>query len=650
MRTAVKLQTIPIWPLDQVRHFLVHPTLGDDANAGYVDADVDAVGIVTTGRPVKTLEKVLSIIPQDGNGRAAILHIANDDFESGTHFTESLDLSGLSGYRYFLKRAWTAWLDQELYPCWSFRDRDIAGARIAMVGPNTDGSFTVATTGSTDSILTLTVATGGAAFATDAATLYRIRFSGNVTAGALNMRSGVYKSYVDTLELIRNIRDRDGNSLSPVAGDTFWIERPGVAVDGYKEGEIVALSSDTLLNPSYLNITCGIDWSSSVFENTLIGSLGGALYSFCSQSYANPEYEWPCLPRFNSNLQFNSTYFGPVGSATPTFGGTENSYGPTYFAGNINWTTLNYIRWDSFFGARLPPTGTVHGEFGVWGRVLEAESGCVFLGGISMGFNVLALNKNNVWEYTSRKKRFVRVCEVGQGFWRGELLRVILHSIYLDDAVLKFADASYTLPGTIVWMTDIIGGATVNAVASGKKVGIYCRGPSGWAFQFGNQVGNLVPTATGVDGDILLYNFEDWTKTLSYAEVKLSPFKDLAGNTWLVSNGNAGTGSPRVGALLTNADVVITPGTDKRSLYMLPNCLTANHQAAVSPADMLPFQTALIRIRDLSANTYAVVNGGPLAGTLFTKPASPGATIDVRVRLNAAGTDIEMVSAEYEDA
>jgi hypothetical protein len=374
------------------------------------------------------------------------------------------------------------------------------------------------------------------------------------------------------------------------------------------------------------------------------------LYSFCSQSYANGEFEYPCMSRFGANIQFSEVYFGPEGTSAATFDNGEHSYGPTWFAGNIYWTTVNYTRWDSFFGSRRPPVSLAHGSLGIYGCTLEAESGCVFLGGLSIGFNVIGLDKDNTFEYTSRKKRIVNVLEISNGFWRGKPCSVFLQSIDLDDAVLKFGSSnSVEPPNVLVSLIDIVGGATVNASASGKKVGLFCRSSAGWVFQLGTQNGSYVPTATGIDGDILLYNFGDWSKTLSYATVARASFTDLAGNLWRIATGNANTGNPRAGTLLTNANVVIAPGTDKCALYTLPQVLTANHQVTIDPTAMLAKQETIIRVRDLSANTYAVIDGGPGGVTLFTKPASPGAVIDVHVQLNAAGTNIELSKVTYED-
>jgi hypothetical protein len=83
-------------------------------------------------------------------------------------------------------------------------------------------------------------------------------------------------------------------------------------------------------------------------------------------------------------------------------------------------------------------------------------------------------------------------------------------------------------------------------------------------------------------------------------------------------------------------------------LYVLPSgILTANHQVTVQVTSMIVGQAVCIRRRDRSANTYAVINGGPGAGTLITTPASPSATIDVWVKFD--GTNMVLDRTEYKD-
>jgi hypothetical protein len=81
----------------------------------------------------------------------------------------------------------------------------------------------------------------------------------------------------------------------------------------------------------------------------------------------------------------------------------------------------------------------------------------------------------------------------------------------------------------------------------------------------------------------------------------------------------------KAGTALTNADVSHAPASDAASLYVLPTTtLTGNHTLTLattgSPATGLV--VTVIR-RDLTAHTYAVINGGVGAGTLLTFASAP---------------------------
>ena len=87
----------------------------------------------------------------------------------------------------------------------------------------------------------------------------------------------------------------------------------------------------------------------------------------------------------------------------------------------------------------------------------------------------------------------------------------------------------------------------------------------------------------------------------------------------------AGTVAPIQAALLTDASPTVSPGTDAASQYTLPAAtLTANRTLTLgtggSPATNLVVQ--IIR-RDLTAHTFAIVNGGGGGGTLLTFASGP---------------------------
>lgn len=625
-----------MWPLTDVRHFLVDPVNGDDANIGYVDAPLAAISIVTTGKAVKTIARHLSIVPRVGNGRLAICHFACNDHVLGSTFAERLDYTGFGVYSYLVKRAWTAWLDQALYPCWSARDRDINGAKIALAGPNPDGSWTVNTIDHTI-VLKLTVVAGGAALANDAATLYRVRFSGNVTPAIADMRAGIYRSRVDTIELTMDPINGAFVTGVPAAGDTFWIEKAGVAVTAFSDAD----------GPIQTNVTAGFEITGGSSTSLILGAVTHRpIYSFLHQSTAGGNtVSLRCF--YNSEAAFSSGY------TTPT-GGFVAVYGPTRFVGYATFAYMSYLTWDPNFGSVADPGSEVnHGQFVVQTTKLISSSG-VFLGGVSAYIDggIIGSNSSPTSESYSRMMRMVRVLSLEPGPAGMLESQIKVAGIWFDDAVFKLGDAQYSFVGVNLRAYDLTGGPTVNAAngSTGLKTGIYCRNISHWNIVLGGDDGTRAPTITGINGDILLSNVgAGWVHFLSYTDLAKADFTDLTGSNWSLGNRIATVGNPRAGSKLTNADVIIAPGTDKCSLYELPSgTLTGNHQVTVQVTSMLAGQVVCIRIRDVSANTYAVINGGPGAGTLFTKPASPGAVIDVWVKFD--GANMVLDKSVYKDA
>src|SRR6185369_11020277 len=94
---------------------------------------------------VKTLLKVRELIPAYGNGRRLVLLIkpraSGATYRNAANTAdEGIDLSGVSGYSYFLTRG------SDLTN--STADRITLGGMQAVAGPNGDGSYTVAGGGS----------------------------------------------------------------------------------------------------------------------------------------------------------------------------------------------------------------------------------------------------------------------------------------------------------------------------------------------------------------------------------------------------------------------------------------------------------------------------------------------------------------------
>jgi hypothetical protein len=556
------------WGLDVIRHFVIDSVNGLDTNVGYVDAPLGAVSINTVGVPVRSQAKLMSLIPRAGAGRLAIIHFANNDFSTGEVYPDMFDQSGIGGYGYFLKRGWSAWLDQSLYPCWSYRDRDISGARIALPGPNPDGSWTVNTV-DVVGILKMTNLAGGAALADDAATLFRVRFSGNVTAGMRDMRAPIYKSYADTIELEQDPTDRDWNVLIPVAGDTFWIECPGVRLTGgYRETNGAFGAIETIDNhdlPGAANITVGLDFASSGSGTIWLGSVHPSCrYVWCMQGAVSTNTYLVSASNAQAILSFQDGYSTP-GSTTD-----ESTWSPTRFAAKVAIRCKELV-WGTGFGCTYPPGAEVnHGTFGAAVDRITAEWGGVFLGGLSLAAKSGVIGNYTLNESFTRIMRIVRVLETASGLYNsivgGELT---VSGVFLDDAILKLGDSTDVPVGMNVLIANLIGGPTVNAQcgATGKKTAIFCRAIAADCIQIGFQNGTGVPTATGIDGDVYLYldgNIVPYTDLVKGAI-------DSTGTRWFQARSMYGKyygAAPPVAGTYRVGDVFITTTPTSGNPYM----------------------------------------------------------------------------------
>jgi hypothetical protein len=100
------------------------------------------------------------------------------------------------------------------------------------------------------------------------------------------------------------------------------------------------------------------------------------------------------------------------------------------------------------------------------------------------------------------------------------------------------------------------------------------------------------------------------------------------------------------GVNLVDGNAVVSPGNDKASEYVLPAAtLTANRNVTLQTSSAVTGQLVRIVRKDLTANTYAVINGGTNGGTLFTFGASPTGVQAVTAYYN--GVDWVFVGFEY---
>jgi hypothetical protein len=631
---------IATWDPNVVRHFFVNQSTGSDSNRGWLDAATSAASVDPTGLPVQTLAKLRQIVPRGGCGRLAIIHIANVDHSAGTQYAETLDLTGFGGYQYFLKRAWTAWLVGAGSECWGQLDRDIAGARVAIAGPNPDSTFTVAT--ATDVHpntgqpvpLYMTVAAGGASLASEASTLYRVRFTGNVTVELAGMRACVGASGVDYLQCTDPAQDNNFDTATPAPGDTFWIERPGVTIDRYLETtgptSLVAINFGAVS----ANLTVGLSFLGTQTVPSRIGSSTTSVwYSFCESPSTTDRVVIASGPM--GQLDFTASWRNPLGGAELSFCGFR-------FAGGFTAAGLLRATWCTQSGCVKPPGAEKsHGNFSMGGIDIYGTGG-IFLGGLTLNAQRALVGNNSDDEFYDMFTRIVRVFEIIHATASAPA-NVELYGIDLDNAVLKIGDAQPQRAGLMLQVGTVRGGPTGADCIS--TTGIYVRAAAKATIMLASpNVGGSL-TLTGAGGDI-----SNNGSILTYAQLAQQDLVDTQGNHWIGATDVASAGHPRAGSSLTNSDSTIAPGTDKRSLYILPPVLTANHQVTVDPTSMAPKQVVCLRLRDLSANTYAIIDGGPGTPVLYTRPASPGVVIDAWVKLNDAGTNVVLDEVVYKDA
>jgi len=255
------------WPLTTsgspaVRYFCVDGTSGNDLRRGYVDAAAGATLTTCSSVAVKTIAAALARIPRFGNGRSAVMLLT-----PGT-YAEFLDFTGVSGYRYLLRRG------SDLTN--STADRLTVGGVVAVAGPNGDSSFTVAGGGTTS---TFSVAAGSLG-ATDADVGWRWRFAANTSTAALqNVSCFINANSASAITCGANL------GTAPSAGDTGFVEKPGVIVAAYAEAAgppaiDLAPSTATFITQTVMQ-AAGIAVSGTgtgAFSMGAVGSL--AQYSF----------------------------------------------------------------------------------------------------------------------------------------------------------------------------------------------------------------------------------------------------------------------------------------------------------------------------------------------------------------------------------
>jgi hypothetical protein len=206
-----------------VRFFAVDTAAGNDANAGFSDASQAAAGLVA----LKTIAKLLQILPKLGNGRSARVAIKAGNYASDA----TVPLTGYTGYKALLVIGTdTVASASSVAFAGDANDTLCAGMTTATgmnaAGYNPTAYSSTGADGGTPTI-TLQVAGGGApGFAAPPARPFgaRLRFDSATTTVALRNYATTVLQVVGTTQLILAL----GLPTAPAVGDVCYLEMPNV--------------------------------------------------------------------------------------------------------------------------------------------------------------------------------------------------------------------------------------------------------------------------------------------------------------------------------------------------------------------------------------------------------------------------------------
>jgi hypothetical protein len=307
---------LALWEIEKCRYFFLDNDAGDDAHVGFLDRTPGhsfggGEAAAVAAAKIKTVERLLEILPRNGNGRFAKIlfknRAAGQPYLMADASTKAtLDLSGIGGYRW-IGRCGSTDLTNET------NDMTQAGGIVATAGPNGDFSYTAAGFSGN----TLTIASGS--FPTDAQGAgWRVRFKGNVTPESENLCVPIYRITSSSALKVAYI------GAVVAAGDEFFIERIGVTfanvydiasatcatvIDGFGNqvelvSPMVGIQAQTTSDASFGKFRCG--------------TTGKTTYAFCGSRDAGETAQ----PDIFSNpdaghLVLSDTFVDEIGQPWP---------------------------------------------------------------------------------------------------------------------------------------------------------------------------------------------------------------------------------------------------------------------------------------------------------------------------------------------
>lgn len=258
---TVRLGVPATWSMSLVRYFLIDYDGGNDSNVGYVDAAAGST-LTPAGLAVKTFSKLMTIIPVNGNGRLMVVlgknRAAGAVYLDDDGVTESVVRWGaLYGYRRIIRRGSSDLTNDAT-------DRVKCGFITSITGPGGSGEWTCAG-GGTTTVFSVSAGT----FTVDATVGFRVRFTGNVTAGLANVVRNILVNSATQITL------GSAATSAPAAGDTFFVEGPGFTVGQWLATDAAPMTGTGLASSSHDNVDVGIAVNSATL-NSMQFSGGGS--------------------------------------------------------------------------------------------------------------------------------------------------------------------------------------------------------------------------------------------------------------------------------------------------------------------------------------------------------------------------------------